>query len=76
MSLSTLSNNNIAINPNIPESKTLRIWYDTEGKNAHIKSTTYDKVMLSHIVDNPSLGHDKVSNNHFNLYHTYTYNTM
>lgn len=59
LSLSTLSNSNIAINPNIPESKTLRIWYDTEGKNAHIKSTTYDKVMLSHIVDNPSLGHDK-----------------
>ncbi|KAA8542553.1 hypothetical protein F0562_023705 [Nyssa sinensis] len=74
VSLSTLSKSIVVVNPDIPESKKLRSWYDSEGKEASMaavgsgmspttKSGTQsmysDRVSLSHITSNPSLGEDK-----------------
>ncbi|OIW19664.1 hypothetical protein TanjilG_18474 [Lupinus angustifolius] len=74
VSLSTVSRSAVLINPDIPEAKKLRCWYDSEGKEAAMASigvgsspaTTYgnrsvysDRVLLSHITSNPSLGDDK-----------------
>lgn len=57
--LSTLSKSNLYINPNISEAKKFRSWYNCEGKNTKISSTTYDRVMLSHIINDPTLDHNK-----------------
>ncbi|KAK2979653.1 hypothetical protein RJ640_015061 [Escallonia rubra] len=74
VSLSALSKSIVVINPDIPESKKLRSWYDSEGKETSMasigsgmsSSTTSgtrsmysDRVSLSHITSNPSLGEDK-----------------
>ncbi|KAI4335903.1 hypothetical protein L6164_014499 [Bauhinia variegata] len=74
VSLSTISKSAILVNPDIPEAKKLRCWYDSEGKGASmasvgsslslvsrngIRSMYSDRVSLSHITSNPSLGDDK-----------------
>ncbi|KAJ9677607.1 hypothetical protein PVL29_022540 [Vitis rotundifolia] len=76
VSLSTLSKSIVLVNPDTPESKKLRSWYDSEGKGASmasigsdispsskggVKSMYYDRVSLSHVTSNPSLGEDKPS---------------
>ncbi|XP_027121735.1 replication protein A 70 kDa DNA-binding subunit B-like [Coffea arabica] len=74
VSLSTLSKSVVAINPEIPEAKKLRNWFDSEGKETSLasvgaglspttkggaRSMYSDRVFLSHIVSNSSLGEDK-----------------
>ncbi|KAJ8643813.1 hypothetical protein MRB53_005561 [Persea americana] len=75
VSLSTLSKSTLLINPDIPEAKKLRSWYDSEGKGtsmasvassispglskAGVRSFHSDRVFLSHITEDPSLGQDK-----------------
>ncbi|KAJ0236324.1 Replication protein A 70 kDa DNA-binding subunit D [Hirschfeldia incana] len=74
VSLSTISRSNVVINPESPEAKKLKSWYDSEGKetsmssigsgiNASAKNGSWsmytDRVLLSHITSNPSLGDDK-----------------
>ncbi|XP_061364959.1 replication protein A 70 kDa DNA-binding subunit B [Gastrolobium bilobum] len=74
VSLSTISKSVVLINPDIPEAKKLRCWYDSEGKDAvmapigsgsspasnnGIRSVYSDRVSLSHITSNQSLGSDK-----------------
>ncbi|KAM1295795.1 hypothetical protein ACFXTH_015657 [Malus domestica] len=74
VSLSTLSKSTILVNPESPEAKKLRSWYDSEGKGASLasvgsgmspsaksggRSMYSDKVTLSHISEDPSLGEDK-----------------
>ncbi|KAK3008680.1 hypothetical protein RJ639_014972 [Escallonia herrerae] len=74
VSLSALSKSIVVINPDIPESKKLRSWYDSEGKETSMasigsgmslstksgtRSMYSDRVSLSHITSNPSLGEDK-----------------
>ncbi|KAI3685030.1 hypothetical protein L6452_34261 [Arctium lappa] len=74
VSLSTLGKSIIEINPDIPESKKLRSWYCSEGKETSMESvgagmspsltsggrSMYsDRVTLDHITSNPSLGSDK-----------------
>uniref|UniRef100_A0A5B6ZAT6 Replication protein A subunit n=1 Tax=Davidia involucrata TaxID=16924 RepID=A0A5B6ZAT6_DAVIN len=74
VSLSTLSKSIVVINPDVPESKKLRSWYDSEGKETSmasvgsgmspttksgVQSMYSDRVSLSHITSNPSLGEDK-----------------
>ncbi|XP_047338059.1 replication protein A 70 kDa DNA-binding subunit B [Impatiens glandulifera] len=73
VSLSTLGRSVLVINPEIPEAGKLRSWYDSEGKEASMasigsavgstktgKHSMYtDRVFLSHITSNPSLGEDK-----------------
>lgn len=69
------------INPESPEAKKLKSWYDSEGKVTSMssigsmmspsakngsRSMYTDRVSLSHITSNPSLGEDKVLK-HFNL---------
>ncbi|RVX18422.1 Replication protein A 70 kDa DNA-binding subunit B [Vitis vinifera] len=76
VSLSTLSKSIVLVNPDTPESKKLRSWYDSEGKGASmasigsdispsskggVRSMYYDRVSLSHVTSNPSLGEDKPS---------------
>ncbi|KAL2321509.1 hypothetical protein Fmac_025888 [Flemingia macrophylla] len=71
VSLSTISRSVVLINPDIPEARRLRSWYDLEGKdaamdsvgsgssptsNTGIRSVYSDRVSLSHITSNPSLG--------------------
>ncbi|CAA7030879.1 unnamed protein product [Microthlaspi erraticum] len=74
VSLSTISRSNVMINPESPEAKKLKSWYDSEGKVTSMssigsmmsplakngsRSMYTDRVFLSHITSNPSLGEDK-----------------
>ncbi|OMP08017.1 Nucleic acid binding, tRNA/helicase-type [Corchorus olitorius] len=74
VSLSTLGKSTVLINPDIPEAKKLKSWYDSEGKGSSMasigsglspsskggaRSMYSDRVSLSHITGNPSLGEDK-----------------
>ncbi|KAB2609461.1 replication protein A 70 kDa DNA-binding subunit B-like [Pyrus ussuriensis x Pyrus communis] len=74
VSLSTLSRSTILVNPESPEAKKLRSWYDSEGRGASLasvgsgmsplaksggRSMYSDRVTLSHISEDPSLGEDK-----------------
>ncbi|KAA8541041.1 hypothetical protein F0562_025004 [Nyssa sinensis] len=74
VSLSALSKSIVVVNPDIPESNKLRSWYDSEGKETSmasvgsgmsptsqggVRSMYSDRVSLSHITSNPSLGEDK-----------------
>ncbi|KAK7265867.1 hypothetical protein RJT34_33491 [Clitoria ternatea] len=74
VSLSTISRSVLMINPDLPEAKKLRCWYDDEGKDAAmdsvgsgsspmsnngVRSVYIDRVSLSHITSNPSLGDGK-----------------
>ena len=75
VSLSTISRSNVVINPESPEAKKLKSWYDSEGKETSMSSigsgmspsakngswSMYaDRVPLSQITSNLSLGEDKV----------------
>ncbi|KAJ6795411.1 replication protein A 70 kDa DNA-binding subunit B [Iris pallida] len=75
VSLSTLSKSTVVINPDLPEARNLRSWYDSEGKDTTLASVTSsvspasskaglrsmysDRVFLSKITSDPSLGQDK-----------------
>ncbi|GAV64398.1 tRNA_anti domain-containing protein/Rep-A_N domain-containing protein/Rep_fac-A_C domain-containing protein [Cephalotus follicularis] len=74
VSLSTLSRSTVLVDPDIPEAKNLRSWYDAEGKGTSMASISSglspsskggarsfysDRVSLSQITANPSLGEDK-----------------
>ncbi|TQD99980.1 hypothetical protein C1H46_014359 [Malus baccata] len=74
VSLSTLNRSTILVNPESPEARKLRSWYDSEGKGASLasvgsgmspsaksggRSMYSDRVTLSHISEDPSLGEDK-----------------
>ncbi|XP_011006580.1 PREDICTED: replication protein A 70 kDa DNA-binding subunit B [Populus euphratica] len=74
ISLSTLGKSIVQVNPVIAESEKLRTWYDSEGKETSMasvgsglspsaksgaRSMYSDRVSLSHITSNPSLGEDK-----------------
>ncbi|KAM7278594.1 hypothetical protein ACFE04_005728 [Oxalis oulophora] len=74
VSLSTISRSAIQINPASPEANKLRSWFDSEGKEAPMvsigsglgpspnggpRSMFSDRVSLSHITANPSLGSEK-----------------
>ncbi|KAE8711819.1 Replication protein A 70 kDa DNA-binding subunit B [Hibiscus syriacus] len=74
VSLSTLGKSTVMINPDIPEAKKLRSWYDMEGKVSSManigmglspssrtgaRSMYTDRVSLSHITGDPSLGDGK-----------------
>ncbi|OMO53144.1 Nucleic acid binding, tRNA/helicase-type [Corchorus capsularis] len=74
VSLSTLGKSTVLINPDIPEAKKLKAWYDSEGKVSSMasigsglspsskggaRSMYSDRISLSHITGNPSLGEDK-----------------
>ncbi|MBA0678363.1 hypothetical protein Goari_019716, partial [Gossypium aridum] len=74
VSLSTLGKSRVMINPDIPEAKKLRSWYDSEGKGSSMASISSglspssktgarsmytDRVSLTHITSNPSLGDEK-----------------
>ncbi|KAE9602219.1 hypothetical protein Lal_00049617 [Lupinus albus] len=74
VSLSAINKSAVLINPDLPEANKLRCWYDSEGKEAAMasvgagsspaskngnRSVYSDRVSLSHITSNPSLGEDK-----------------
>lgn len=74
VSLSALSQSIVKINPEIPESTKLRSWYDSEGKEASMasvgaglspsstsgaRSMYSDRVPITHITSNTSLGEEK-----------------
>ncbi|XP_023530839.1 replication protein A 70 kDa DNA-binding subunit B [Cucurbita pepo subsp. pepo] len=74
VSLSTISRSSILINPDIKEAHQLRSWYDSEGKAISMASVSSgmspssksgsrsmytDRVSLSHILQNKSLGEEK-----------------
>ncbi|EXC04889.1 Replication factor A protein 1 [Morus notabilis] len=74
LSLSALSRSMVVVNPDTPEANKLKSWYDSEGKGSPMasvgtgmspstrsggRSMYSDRVFLSHITDNPSLGEDK-----------------
>ncbi|KAK7347349.1 hypothetical protein VNO80_21879 [Phaseolus coccineus] len=74
VSLSTISRSVVLVNPDVPEAKKLRSWYEFEGKDAAmdalgsgssptsnngIRSVYTDRVPLSHITSNQSLGDTK-----------------
>ncbi|XP_030940799.1 replication protein A 70 kDa DNA-binding subunit B [Quercus lobata] len=74
VSLSTLGRSVALVNPDLPEAKKLRSWYDSEGKESSLasvgsglspssksgsRSMYSDRVSLSHIQKNPSLGEEK-----------------
>ncbi|KAF9624564.1 hypothetical protein IFM89_011738 [Coptis chinensis] len=75
VSLSSLSKSTLLVNPDVPESKRLRTWYNSEGKETTmdsvgsgmvsntswkgVKSMYSDRVCVSHITSNLSLGDDK-----------------
>ncbi|KAK7838737.1 replication protein A 70 kDa DNA-binding subunit B [Quercus suber] len=74
VSLSALSRSVALVNPDLPEAKKLRSWYDSEGKESSMASVSSgmspssksgsrsmysDRVSLSHIQKNPSLGDEK-----------------
>ncbi|KAF3785823.1 Replication protein A DNA-binding subunit B [Nymphaea thermarum] len=73
VSLSTVITSTVVINPDTSEAKKLRSWYDSEGKQSSMasvgsgmissktgsRSMYSDRVSLSHIVGDTSLGQDK-----------------
>ncbi|KAF3438061.1 hypothetical protein FNV43_RR20817 [Rhamnella rubrinervis] len=74
VSVSALSRSIVLVNPDLPEAKELRSWYDSEGKGTSLASVSTgvspstksglrsmysDRVSLSYITENPSLGEDK-----------------
>ncbi|KAL8111128.1 replication protein A 70 kDa DNA-binding subunit B-like [Apium graveolens] len=74
VSLSSLSRSVIVVNPETPESKKLKSWYDSEGKESPMasvgtglspssksggRSMYTDRVSISYITSNPSLGEEK-----------------
>ncbi|KAH6807726.1 RPA70-kDa subunit B [Perilla frutescens var. frutescens] len=74
VSLSALSKSIVVVDPDTPEAKKLRSWYDSEGKDTSMasvgsglspsnkngaRSMYSDRVSLSHITSNPSLGEEK-----------------
>ncbi|GMI78170.1 ARABIDOPSIS THALIANA RPA70-KDA SUBUNIT B, RPA70-kDa subunit B, Replication Protein A 1B [Hibiscus trionum] len=73
VSLSTLGKSTVLINPDVAEAKKLRSWYDSEGKGSSManvgmgltpsrtgaRSMYTDRVSLSDITGNPSLGDEK-----------------
>ncbi|KAL5661642.1 hypothetical protein ACJX0J_028767, partial [Zea mays] len=74
MSLSTIDRSTLEINPDLPEAKNLMSWYDSEGKDTSLvpisaeagatraggfKSMYFDRVFLSYITSNPSMGQEK-----------------
>lgn len=86
LSLSTLSKSTIVINPSLPESEKLRAWYDSEGKDVTMasvistlssasktgsRSMYADRVLLSHITKDPTLGQDKPVFFSVNVYISY-----
>ncbi|KAL6649484.1 hypothetical protein ACP70R_013708 [Stipagrostis hirtigluma subsp. patula] len=80
VSLSTIGKSSIEINPDMPEAHELRSWYDSEGKGTSMasigaemgargggsRSMYSERVFLSHITSDPTLGQDKAV--FFNLY--------
>ncbi|XP_074571951.1 replication protein A 70 kDa DNA-binding subunit B-like isoform X2 [Curcuma longa] len=86
VSLSTLSKSTVIINPDLPESKKLKSWYDSEGKGTSmasvgsslvsstkngLRSMYTDRVFLTHITENQSLGQDKPAFFNINVYVSY-----
>ncbi|KAJ0048427.1 hypothetical protein Pint_16261 [Pistacia integerrima] len=74
ISLSALGKSTVLINPDIPEAKKLRAWFDSEGKETSMASigsglspptktgawSMYsDRVTLSHITSDPLMGEEK-----------------
>ncbi|OVA02158.1 OB-fold nucleic acid binding domain [Macleaya cordata] len=74
VSLSSVSKSTVVINPDVPEAKKLKSWYSSEGKSSSMtsvgsglntssksgaRSFYSDRVYLSHITSNPSLGEEK-----------------
>ncbi|KAL3640500.1 Replication protein A 70 kDa DNA-binding subunit B [Castilleja foliolosa] len=74
ISLSAVSKSVVVVNPETPEAKKLRSWYDCEGKDTSLasigsglspsgkggaRSMYTDRVSLAHITGNPSLGEEK-----------------
>ncbi|KAL9227314.1 hypothetical protein vseg_003016 [Gypsophila vaccaria] len=74
VSLSAVSKSVIKVNPDLPEARKLTSWYDAEGKEAAMasvgaglspssnsggRSLYTDRVTVSHITSNPSLGEEK-----------------
>ncbi|CAN0892806.1 Replication protein A 70 kDa DNA-binding subunit B [Linum grandiflorum] len=74
VTLSTIGKSMLHINPDLPESKKLRSWYDSEGKDSSMapigtvisastksggRSMYTDRVLLSRIIKDTSLGGDK-----------------
>ncbi|CAL1393132.1 unnamed protein product [Linum trigynum] len=74
ISLSTVGKSMLQINPETPESKKLRSWYESDGKDSAMapiasgfsptiksggRSMYTDRVPLTHITSDPSLGGDK-----------------
>ncbi|CAL5198466.1 unnamed protein product [Lathyrus oleraceus] len=72
VSLSAISKSLVLIDPEVPEAQKLRCWYDSEGKDTAMaalsagsinsnagRSVYSDRVLLSHITSNPSLGAEK-----------------
>ncbi|KAG6401797.1 hypothetical protein SASPL_138662 [Salvia splendens] len=74
VSLSALSKSIVLVDPDTPEAKKLRSWYDSEGKDTSLaaigndsspsnrngaRSMYTDRVTLSHITSNLSLGEDQ-----------------
>ncbi|KAL5728171.1 hypothetical protein ACHQM5_001284 [Ranunculus cassubicifolius] len=60
VSLSTLSRSTVMINPDVPESKKLKSWYESEGKGA-----TMEHVGLGLASNSPSYGYRKWKINRF-----------
>ncbi|KAK4750457.1 hypothetical protein SAY87_003939 [Trapa incisa] len=80
VSLSALSRSLVLVNPDIIEAKNLRSWFDSEGKGTAMESvgsgavssarggarSMYsDRISISHITSNPSLGEEKPA--YFNI---------
>ncbi|XP_044485289.1 replication protein A 70 kDa DNA-binding subunit B [Mangifera indica] len=74
ISLSAVGRSTVLINPDIPESKKLKAWFDSEGKGTSmapvgsglspstktgVRSMYSDRVTLSHITSDPSMGEEK-----------------
>ncbi|KAL9243304.1 hypothetical protein vseg_017206 [Gypsophila vaccaria] len=73
VSLSVVSKSVIKVDPDLPESRKLKSWYDSEGKEApmasvgaglspssnSVRSLYTDRVTVSEITSNPSLGDEK-----------------
>ncbi|KAK4782483.1 hypothetical protein SAY86_016585 [Trapa natans] len=80
VSLSALSRSLVLVNPDIIEAKNLRSWFDSEGKGTAMESVGSDavssarggarsmysdRISISHITSNPSLGEEKPA--YFNI---------
>ncbi|KAK4479925.1 hypothetical protein RD792_012977 [Penstemon davidsonii] len=74
LSLSALSKSIVVVDPDTPEARKLRSWFDSEGKETTLaaigsvlspstqsgaRSMYSDRVSLAHITNNPSLGEEK-----------------